>query len=365
MKYLLLAILLFTNSSVMASQVRLKDLARIEQSRDQSLVGYGLVLGLAGSGDSARNKMTVQSLSNTLSRFGLKVTDRDISSRNVAAVMVTAKLGSYSEVGGKFDVDVSSIGDATSLTGGNLLLAPLNGIDGSIFGFAQGQLTVGGYDVKSFNNGYRKNHATSAKIVLGGTLERSISESLTGLQELNVVLNEPDFTTVQRLSRAIKGRMGELEVYSEHPGKIKIKISSNQNAMSVMAQLENLTIEPDSQARVVINEKTGTIVAGSEVRIDGVTIAHGDLKIEVTSRLSVSQPENVVSTGNGISSVAYENTKLNVDEERGNSMSFRDGTSVAELVISLNKLKLSTRDMITIIQSIKAAGALHAELVIQ
>lgn len=365
MRHLIIFALLLVSSFAAASQVRLKDLARIEQSRDQSLVGYGLVMGLAGTGDSARNKMTVQSLANTLARFGLKVSDKDVASRNVAAVMVTAKLGSYSEVGGKFDVDVSSIGDATSLAGGNLLLAPLNGIDGSIFGFAQGQLTVGGYDVRSFNNGYKKNHATSAKIVLGGTLERSISESLTGLHELNVVLNVPDFTTVQRLSRAIKGRLGELEVSSEHPGKIKIIIPSSQSAMGVMAQLENLTIEPDNQARVVINEKTGTIVAGSQVRIDGVTVAHGDLKIEVKSRIAVSQPENVTAFGGGISSVPYENTKLSVDEENGNSMTFRDGTSVAELVLSLNKLKLSTRDIITIIQSIKAAGALHAELVIQ
>lgn len=361
---MIIAALLMISTSAL-SDVRLKDIARIQNEKEISLVGYGLVLGLGGTGDSARNKMTIQSLKNTLSNFGLMLDEKDITSRNVAAVMVTAKISSFTETGDQFDVAVSSIGDAKSLTGGTLMLMPLYGVDQKIYGFAQGQISVGGYEFSQDNNSFRKNHTTVGKIVKGATMERSITDLMNESSQINIVLNEPDYTTATKIVNAIKSRGINAGVAAVHPGKLTLSIPEGVNKVEFISRLEGLEVQPDVSGKVVINERTGTIVAGSNVVLGAVSIAHGNLKIEIKTRYSASQPGNGIFTGSGIQSVVIPEVDLSVDEDVGRPVNFPEGTTVSDLVVALNKINLSTRDIISILQSIKTAGALHADLIIE
>lgn len=368
MKYslvLIFALLLLASGQASSSGVRLKDIARIQDEKDSMLLGYGLVIGLSGTGDSARNKMTVQSLKNTLSHFGLMLDDKDIISRNVAAVMITAKISSFREHGDQFDISVSSIGDSRSLSGGTLTVTPLYGIDEKIYAFAQGQVTVGGYEFEKDNNSYQKNHATVGKIVKGGILERSLTNIDSDSSVVNVILNEPDYTTVTKIVNAIHQQRIAGTAIAVHPGKLKVQLNNGANKMEVLAKLENILVVPDSSGKVVINERTGTIVAGTDVVIGAVSIAHGNLKIEIDTNYSASQPTNGFYSGRGVQSLVIPDVDLTVTEEKNVPISMPEGTTVSELVVSLNKINLSTRDIITILQSIKTAGALHADLIIE
>jgi flagellar P-ring protein FlgI len=356
--------IILTNSAL-SYGVRLKEIARIQEEKPVTLTGYGIVIGLGGTGDTSRNKMTIQSLKNTLSHFGLVLDDKDILSRNVAAVIVTTKISSFSEKGDQFDVSVSSVGDARSLTGGTLVLTPLYGIDEKIYAFAQGQLTVGGYDIEQDLNSYRKNHSTVGKLIKGATLERSVNIAIAETETVNVVLDNPDYTTATKIVNAVRSQIGGASISAVHPGKLTINLPAGVNKTEYISKLENVSVVPDQISRVVINEKTGTIVAGSHVVISAVSISHGNLKIEIETRYSVSQPTNGIFAGSGIQSTVIPQVDLNVDEERGRPISMPDGTTVSDLVLALNKINMSTRDIITILQSIKTAGALHADLVIE
>ncbi|GGY84958.1 flagellar P-ring protein [Cellvibrio zantedeschiae] len=347
-----------------ANSVRLKELARVQDVKDESLIGYGIVIGLSGSGDSAKNKMTIQSLKNTLSHFGLSLEDRDIQSRNVAAVMITAKISSFSEIGDQFDIAVSSIGDARSLTGGTLVLTPMYGLDEKIYAFAQGPLTVGGYEYEQDKNSMTKNHPTVGKIVHGATLERTLADTPQG-NEINIVLANPDYTTSSKIANAIKVSGLSNSVKSVHPGKIKLIMPEGSDRVDFLSRLEGLEITPDTHGKVVINERSGTIVAGSNVVISAVSIAHGNLKIEVSTKYTASQPNSALVNGDGVQSLLVPNVNLKVSEESGTPVSLPEGTTVANLVVALNRIHLTTRDIITILQSIKTAGALHAELIIE
>ncbi len=345
--------------------VRLKDLARIEGNREIALVGYGIVIGLSGSGDSSRNRATLQSLANTLSNFGLKVSERDLNSRNVAAVMVTSELPPFGEPGDRIDIAVSSIGDAKSLVGGTLLMTPLYGPDQKLYAIGQGSVIVGGYRVESFSNLTKKNHTTVGNIARGATIERAMPREDIKLGEVNILLNEPDYTTAQRVVRSISSTFLTEKVEAVHPGKIAVVIPKGESAMSFIARLEGVFVVPDIDARVVVNERTGTIVAGSNVKIGAVSIAHGDLRIEIETTFNASQPGLTFRPGSGVQTVVTPETKISVVENGSEPVIVQSGTTVGELVQSLNKIRLSTRDIISILQSIKSAGALHADLIIQ
>ncbi len=346
--------------------VRLKDIARVQDSREYSLVGYGLVTGLAGTGDSERNRATRQSLVNVLKSLDLSVSEDDLNSRNTAAVMVTATLNSYNEEGDRIDIQVSSLGDAKSLTGGTLLLTSLLGPDKKLYALGQGAVSVGGYHFELNANISRKNHPTVGIVTRGATVERSVLTE--GLPEgrLSIVLNEPDYTTAERVTEAIRRELGIEDIWLIHAAKIEVAApSSRTNTPHLIARLEKLQVTPDQIARVVINERTGTVVAGSHVRLSAVNISHGNLNVEITTKFQVSQPEWLVRPGSGISTAVIPDTTLTVTEDKATPVQLREGATVADLVQALFRLNLSTRDVITVLQAIKRSGALHAELVIQ
>ena len=369
-RYILISALWFlcSTSAFSASKeigVRLKDLGRIEGNREVALIGYGIVVGLSGTGDSSRNSATLQSLVNTLSNFGLQVDTNDLNGKNVASVMVTAELPAFAEPGDKIDVRVASTGDAKSLSGGTLLLAPLYGPNNALYALSQGSLTVGGYQVESFSSSNLKNQTTVGQIASGATIERaSPSTSLLG-KSFNIILNEPDYTTANRIVSKIKSNYRVNAVSALHPGKIAIEMTENDIPMEFVARLENMLINPDLDARVVVNERTGTIVSGGNVILGEVSIAHGNLRIEIETKFDVSQPQVIGSSGDGVNSIVVPDTSIKVTEETSSPVQLPSGTSVGELVQALNRIKMSTRDMISILQSIKAAGALHADLIIQ
>ncbi|MDR7016416.1 flagellar basal body P-ring protein FlgI [Acinetobacter sp. 3657] len=367
MKKLLIGLisLIFFNPSASAAvnMVRLKDLVRIQDDREHALIGYGLVVGLARSGDSDRNSTTRQALVNTLKHFNVNINERDLNSRNTAAVMITAKMPPFSEVGDKFDVEVSSIGDARSLLGGTLILTPLYGPDNKLYALAQGPLAVGGYSFEMNGNISQKNHSTVGRIPKGAYLEKAV-ESIASQDKLILVLNQPDYTTANRIVQVILQRGVDARVV--HAGKIEISISPYMQIPSLIASIERLEVEPDQIAKIVINEKTGTIVAGANVRIGEVNISQGNLNVKVNTEYSVSQPMFIGRNYNkNISTEIIPQTDLKVTENTANFVSLPNGATVASLVQALQKTRLSTRDIITIIQAIKDAGALNADLVIQ
>lgn len=345
--------------------VRLKDFARIDGDRQISLVGYGIVVGLQGSGDTSKNKVTLQSLANTLNNFGLQVDERDLSAKNVAAVMITGELPVFGESGDKIDIQVASTGDAKSLSGGTLLMTPMYGPNQKLYALAQGSITTGGYQVESFSNFTRKNHTTVGQITGGATIESNSSQSRNNERKISVILNEPDYTTASRIVSKIKSTFEMESVAAIHPGKINIVVDDSISPMEFIARLENISVVPDVDARVIVNEKTGTIVAGSNVILGEVSIAHGELRIEVETKFDASQPQLAFRTGSGVQTVVTPDTKIKVTEGASPPVNLPAGTTVGELVQALNRIRVSTRDTISILQSVKAAGALHADLIIQ
>lgn len=351
-----------------AQQVRLKDLVRIQSQRENALVGYGIVTGLSGSGDSARNKATRLSLANVLSRFDLAVTSEDIASRNVAVVMVTASLPSYARPGDAIDVSVSSVGDARSLDGGTLLLAPLKGADGRVYALAQGALTVGGYRFDAQGNQVQRNHPTSGLISGGGTVEAVVDDRESDASEtLALVLGAADYNTAGRMADQINARFGGDVATVRDAGAVEVQVPSSfaRRVPQFIRQLEALSVEPDQRARVVFNERTGTIVTGGDVRISPVAVVVGEVKVTVVAETNVSQPQWVAGTGAGVRTEVVTNSRLKVDEARGGTFVPAGSTRVTDLVQLLSRAKTPTRDMISILQAIKAAGALHAELIVQ
>jgi flagellar P-ring protein FlgI len=370
MKRVLVALLLTLLASPLAlaqGSVRLKEIARVQGVRDNALVGYGLVIGLAGTGDTNKNRLTVQSVANTLSHFGVNIGPDDLNSRNVAAVMVTATLPAFAESGQKLDVSVSSLGDARSLSGGILLLTPLSGPDGKLYALAQGALSVGGYEVSAFGSMEQKNHPTVGRVPDGATVER---EAPIGLDEdgrtLDVVLYQPDFTTAERIAESLRRNAGVTAV-AEHAGKVRVTFAAPpQDLVQAISMIENVPVTPDQVARVVVNERTGTVVSGGDVRLGAVTISQGDLRIQVQTDYLVSQPDGVlVNPSRNIGTAVVPQANINVQDPEAKLVTIPNGATVSDLIAALRAIHLTTRDVITILQSIKDAGALRGELVIQ
>jgi len=360
---------------------RVKDISSVQGIRQNQLFGYGLVVGLDGSGDNAGKGFTIQSLVNLLERMGINVNRDDVRSKNVAAVMVSATLPPFARIGKKIDVTLSSIGDADSLQGGTLLLTPLKGVNGQIYALAQGAISVGGFSASGdAGGGVQKNHPTVGRITGGATVEREIPMSLAGKKELNLILNDPDFTTAIRMARAINEEFGEDITKPIDSGTIQVSIPGQyqENVVQMIAQINNLQVVPDSVAKVIVNEKTGTVVIGDNVRIKNVAVAHGNLSIQITETKNVSQalpfaPEGRlggttaefdrgVLVAPGGSTVVTPETDVTVREENNRLMLVPEGKTIGELVRALNALGVTPRDLIVILQTIKSAGALQAEL---
>jgi flagellar P-ring protein FlgI len=347
--------------------IRVKDLGKLQGWRENSLVGYGIVTGLAGTGDSPTNRATRQALANVLAQFNLTVPPEQIQSRNVAVVMVNAALPTFAREGDTLDVTVNSAGDARSLLGGSLLLTPLKAPNGRVYALAQGPLSVGGYRYDSNGNVVQKNHPTVGSVPGGAVVEVATgSEVAAPGQNLTFVLAEADYTTASRVASAINTQVGAGLARARDASGIDIVVPENQRAqlVSFVSRIENVAVQPDRRAKVVINERTGTVVAGGDVSISRVSISHGDLKISIVTQNSVSQPV-VIGRGNpGVQTAGVTNSRVDVDEEGGPGY-LASGTTVSDLVQSLARLKTSTRDVISILRAIKAAGALHGELVVQ
>jgi flagellar P-ring protein precursor FlgI len=351
-----------------AETIRIKDLGKVAGWRENALTGYGLVTGLAGTGDSARNKATRQSIANMLSRFDMTVVADDIQSRNAAAVMVTASLSPFARAGDTLDVTVTSLGDARSLVGGTLILAPLKAANGQVYALAQGPLAVGGYKYDLNGNVQQKNHPTVASIPGGATVEQGVPNDVTNNgNSVTFVLSDPDYTTASRVASAINRALGaQLAVAADASG-IDIRIPEERRARlnDFLMAVENVSVEPDRRARVVINERTGTVVAGGDVRISKVAVSHGELKVSIMTDNTVSQPLLVSNTGPGVQTALVSNSRVDVDERGETGLVTAGGNTVADLVRSLTRVKTNTRDIISILRAVKAAGALHAELVVQ
>lgn len=365
---LLLLAVVTTGGPAMAATVKVKDIARVAGVRENQLTGYGLVFGLSGSGDSSRNRATVQSVANTLRNFGVNVSDQDVASRNVAAVIVTARLPAFAEPGQLIDVQVASSGDARSLTGGTLMLTPLRAADGRLYAMAQGALSVGGYQFEGMTSSLQRNHPTVGWIPSGGSIEQASPLQVdTDGSSLSIVLNEPDFTNATRIANAIRGIDEVGTVQADHAGKVSVRFAQPPgDLVAVISRLENLTLDQQRKARVVVNERTGTVVAGGDVRLGRVSVSHGGLKVEIRTEFQVSQPEGVYyRPGNGVASVVTPSTRINAEEGVAPLVQMQEGASVADLISALRTAKLTTRDVIAVLQSIKTAGALDGELVIQ
>ncbi|MDB5986160.1 MAG: flagellar basal body P-ring protein FlgI [Nevskia sp.] len=354
--------------------VRLKDLGHIEGVRDNPLVGYGLVVGLAGTGDSARSIPTLQSIANTLSRFGVRITSDQVSSRNVATVMITATLPPFANAGEKLDINVASMGDARSLVGGTLMLAPLKGPDDQIYALAQGPLSVGGYRYDAFGNLVQKNHPTVGQVPGGATLEANVATHIVSpAGTVYVILDSPDYTTASRVAEALSQQFAPLpdpnvvRVTAVDASRIAVRLTDEDRSrlVDVVARIENANVVPDQVARVVVNERTGTVVSGGNVRVGEISVAQGDLKVNIMTDFAASQPFFIGAGSPGVRSIVVPETEIKVDEPDAPSLSMPAGTRVADLVAALNKIKVTPRDIISILQAIKRAGSLHAELVIQ
>ncbi len=360
MKKIVLIIFLLTISIF---PQRLKDVAFIKGVNDQQFIGYGLVVGLSGTGDSYRSTMTHQSVISMLKRFGVNVPELNFRTRNIAAVMVTATLSSMLKAGSSFDVVVSSMGDASSLMGGTLLLSPLSDKTGKVFATAQGPVSIGGFDINT-NYGGRiaKNHALSGRIPNGGIMEQDYSVGLTNNAELKIVLRSPDFTTANNISVAINSTITDGIAKADDASQVTVKVPAEQqqNIAAFIASLEVIQIVKDVTAKVVLNEKTGTVVAGSNVQISPCAISHGSLNITIKSYPVISQPSSF-SQGE---TVVFNNLVPSVQQDENNTIAIQGATNVQQVVTALNSLKVSPRDIIAIFQAMKEAGALTAELVI-
>ncbi|MGF6415797.1 flagellar basal body P-ring protein FlgI [Paraburkholderia sp. MM5482-R1] len=350
-----------------ANEVRLKDLGRFLGWRDNVLVGYGIVSGLAGSGDTPRNQATRQAMVNMMSQFDLNLTQDQIQSRNVAMVMITASLPPTANIGDRIDINVTSMGDARSLSGGTLIMTPLRGPDRKTYALAQGPITVGGYRFDANGNLRQKNHPTVGTVPQGAIVEVPVrAELVTRDGYLNFVLRNADATTAERIAQRINQAFGASSARSLDAETVQIRAPGEGSALnSFVARVETLGVVPDQGSRVVINERTGTVVAGGDTHISPITISHGDIRVTVTTEYSASQPEQIGIADRGVRSLVIGNSDLSVDEPGQTVAATFPYGSVGELVQALSRSRVSTRDVIAILEAIKAAGALHADIIVQ
>ncbi|KAE9630800.1 flagellar basal body P-ring protein FlgI [Parasedimentitalea maritima] len=348
-----------------ASTIRLKDLVEFDGVRGNDLVGYGLVVGLNGTGDGLRNSpFTEEIMSNILERLGVNVTGEQFRPKNVAAVFVTASLPPFARVGGQIDVTVSAIGDSKSLLGGTLVMTPLNAADGQIYAVAQGTILAGGAVAEGDGASVTQGVPTSGGIPSGARVEREIEFDLASLTTMRLALREPDFTTAGRIEQAINREFNSNVALMRDSGTVEIDIAGTRarSTAHAVGRIENILVEPERKARVVVDQRSGTIVMGSDVRISRVAVAQGNLTLRIEEAPLVIQP-NPFSDGE---TVVVPRTGVAIDEEEGIQLAeVPETTSLSEVVAGLNALGVSPRDMIDILKSLKAAGALHAEFVVR
>ncbi len=343
-----------------ASAARLKDMASVKGVRSNQIIGYGLVVGLRGTGDKAGARFTTQSLRSLLSKMGIALDPNAIRVANVAAVMVTADLPPFARTGAEIDAVVSSIGDAQSLEGGMLLMTPLLGNDGEIYAIAQGAVAVGGFSVEGGGASVSQNHPTVGTLVGGATVEREVAYSLVGRQQFEISLHNPDFTTAQRTASRINQAFSEGVAAARDSGTLDLQIPEayRNDVVGFLARVESLDVVPDKAARIILNERTGTIVMGDRVRVSTVAVSHGNLTVIVNRTNQVSQP---APFGAG-QTARVQNTDVEAFEEKSNLSVIEETVTIGELVRALNAMGTTPTDLISIIQAIKASGALAADV---
>lgn len=356
----LMVLTLISTEAVAAS--RIKDLVDFEGVRDNQLVGYGLVVGLKKTGDTLKDGgFTKQSLQAMLNRLGVKPTDKGLTSKNVAAVMVTASLPPFARQGGRVDVTVSALADASSLVGGTLLVTPLLGADGEVYAVAQGQVAVGGFAAEGAAASVTKGVPTSGRIAAGAIVEREVGFAMANMDSVQLSLRNPDFTTARRIAQAINAFLKEPAARPSDPSTIQLRVPAayRRSVVNLLTDIEQLRVEPDQPARVLIDEQSGIIVMGENVRVSTVAIAQGNLTIRITETPRVSQPGPFA----GGTTEIVPRTEIETDESGTRQLGIvSSGVTLQDLVDGLNALGISPRDLIAILQAIKAAGALQAEI---
>lgn len=375
-----LLVALLSSQIVLANepQVRIKDITRLQGVRDNQLVGIGLVVGLAGTGDSASSQANIQMLANMLERFQISIDPNDMRSRNIAAVTVTAELPAFARPGDRIDVTVSSIGDARSLQGGLLLMTPLQAGNGDVYAVAQGAISIGGFNVGSGGSGVQRNHTAVGRIPEGAIVERDGPGVIIQNGTITFVLREPDFGTAQRVAKAINDYFTPDTAIALDHSAIRVTIPSLllNDPVLFVSLIEELKVTPDTSARVIINERTGTVVIGHNVRIGTVAVAHGGLNVRVTTHREIEVPalDRDAVAPDGTEGTNTDDatppepiqirteTRIEVTEEDAEFMVIKSGATVEELVAALNAIGAGPRDVISVLQAIKAAGALYAEL---
>lgn len=344
-----------------ADAARIKDIAYFKGGRANQLIGYGLVVGLDGTGDKDKTQFTVSTLANLLDNMRIKVEPRDIKVKNVAAVMVTANFSPFMKNGSRIDCQVSSTGDAKSLQGGTLLMTPLQGADGQIYAVAQGPIAVGGFKVGGASGSkVEKNHPTVGLITEGALVEREIPSHLVDAKQMQLSLRAPDFTTALKMAQTINAAVNGIGAQAVDAGTVRLEVPPQyeNRAIEMISHIENLQVQPESVAKVVVSERTGTVVMGANVHISPVAIAHGNLTVQVTETPTASQPLPF-SQGR---TVVLPDTQIQVQEQKASLHIVGGYATIAQLVKGLNSIGVTPRDLITILQTIKAAGALQAEL---
>lgn len=364
--FLIITTLFIVFTFAPAHSSRIKDLADIEGVRQNQLMGYGLVIGLNGTGDDIKKSVfTRQAMINMIKRLGMAITPEvfnQMKTKNVAAVLVTAQLPPFARPGSTIDVNVSSIGDATSLSGGTLIMTPLKAPDGRTYAVAQGAMANGAIAFGGKAAKVQKNFPTAGRISGGAVVERGVDFALPPSGHLLFQLKERDFTTAARMAEAINAQFGDNTAKSIDSGSVKVLIPTpyQGNVVNFVADLENINISPDTPARIVVNERTGTIVMGQDVRISTVAVSHGNLNLIISESVEVTQP-NPLAAGE---TVAAPQTDIEVVEEEGNLVVLERGVDIGDVANALNAIGATPRDLIAIFQAIKAAGALQGELVI-
>jgi len=341
---------------------RIKDVATVEGIRDNQLVGYGIVVGLRGTGDSSQTVFPLQTLISTLQRMGVNLPQSAATSslrvQNMAAVFIAATLPPFARPGNKMDVTVSSAGDARSIEGGLLLMTPLYGPDGQIYAQAQGPLVLGGYSVSSNGNTRALNHPTTGRIPSGAIVERTVPFDLSHLRKLSLLLNDPDFRTAEMMATSVNKQLGRNIAHSIDSRRVEIDAGPDEDIPDLLARVEAVEVEVFPRAKVVVNERTGTVVIGGDVRLEPVSILQGGLVVDVISEFQVSQP-NSFATG---TTQVVQQTTVQAQDKPANRIELREGATVDELVQSLQEIGATARDIISILQAMKQAGALEAEL---
>lgn len=344
-----------------ADAVRIKDLATFEGVRENQLVGYGIVVGLNGSGDSDQAKVQLQSVATMLERMGVSVNAAQMKLKNVAAVMVTATLPPFAKQGNRIDVLVSSLGDAKSVAGGTLVMAPLKGADNQVYAVAQGSVLTNSFAFGGQAAAAQKNHPTAGTIPSGALVERELPNVLAGKNKLRLNLERADFTTAARVTAAINDKFGAAIAATADPGAVAITIPERyaERMIEFVSVIETLDVRPDNVAKVVVNERTGTIVMGEQVRIATVAVSHGNLSLVIKETPQVSQPAPLSKTGE---TKVVPRTEMKVEEESRRLTVMPEGSTIGDVVRALNTLGVTPRDLIGILQAVKASGALQAEL---